>query len=57
MVERDEERSSEFVDLFDHAPCGYVIARADGRIEGVNSTPAGVSQKMGGYRPRPLRGD
>lgn len=30
----------EYVDLFEHAPCGYVIAGSSGRIERVNATLA-----------------
>jgi PAS domain S-box-containing protein len=42
MNSADADRASfaEFVDLFEHAPCGYVIADAGGRIQRVNSTMA-----------------
>ncbi|HEV7346017.1 MAG TPA: ATP-binding protein [Devosia sp.] len=39
-ADRDGARLAELADLFEHAPCGYVIANASGRIEKVNSTLA-----------------
>ncbi len=36
----DARDYAEFVDLFEHAPCGYVIADGAGRIQRVNSTMA-----------------
>ncbi len=38
--QQDARRFGEFVDLFDHAPCGYVIAGESGRIERANATLA-----------------
>jgi PAS domain S-box-containing protein len=40
MEERDQGRLREFIDLFEHAPCGYVITGESGRIERVNVTLA-----------------
>ena len=39
-ADADKEAFAEFVDLFEQAPCGYVIADAGGRIQRVNSTMA-----------------
>jgi PAS domain S-box-containing protein len=40
MDRLDEHSLAEFIDLFEHAPCGYIIASASGRIERVNTTLA-----------------
>lgn len=39
-ADADRATFAEFVDLFEHAPCGYVITDASGKIRRVNSTMA-----------------
>jgi PAS domain S-box-containing protein len=36
----DERQLAEYIDFFDHAPCGYIVAGEGGRIERVNTTLA-----------------